>query len=192
MDLTRQNIFLALATCESAVILASAGKLPSHVGKRVLENLVKTGYDASRVRITKLGVLGWVLICAGCMLRIACHKAMGKYFTWELAVKKDHRLVTDGPYVYVRHPAYTAVVLGMVGFSMSGFGAGSWFRECGWLGSTIGGRMIAVWWAYMMIDIPIRLVRRAQKEDKVLRETFGQEWEAWARRTPYVLVPFVY
>jgi protein-S-isoprenylcysteine O-methyltransferase Ste14 len=28
-------------------------------------------------------------------------------------------------------------------------------------------------------------------EDEMLHEQFGQEWEDWARRVPYQVVPFV-
>jgi protein-S-isoprenylcysteine O-methyltransferase Ste14 len=33
---------------------------------------------------------------------------------------------------------------------------------------------------------------RISVEDAMLRARFGQEWEDWARRVPYKLVPYIW
>lgn len=47
-------------------------------------------------------------------------------------------------------------------------------------------------WAGYSFFIAGMLVMRVPKEDEVLREKFGAEWEVYARRTPYRLIPYIY
>lgn len=179
------------AASESAVILAVAGKLPSEYAKKVLAYLVRSGYDPSRVRITTIGFIGWAMFCAGSMIRVACHRALGPQFTWELTVKKDHRLITHGPYAVVRHPAYTAIFLAVFGLVIGYVGSGTLARECGWL-KTGGGRLLAGSWLGGMLFVPSVLVRRMKQEDEALKKQFGEEWKVYAQQTPYALLPYVY
>ena len=51
--------------------------------------------------------------------------------------------------------------------------------------------MQAVWALYSVILV-VSLWVRMDKEDKVLREHFGEEWDAYAARTRYRVVPFLY
>ena len=36
---------------------------------------------------------------------------MGRMFTFEMSIRRDHKLVTSGPYGVVRHPGYTGILL---------------------------------------------------------------------------------
>lgn len=40
---------------------------------------------------------------------------MGSMFTFEMSIRKNHELVTSGPYAIVRHPGYTSVMLVVIG-----------------------------------------------------------------------------
>ena len=44
------------------------------------------------------------------VLRLLCYYTLGKFFTYTLMVKKDHKLVETGPYKYLVHPSYTGQV----------------------------------------------------------------------------------
>lgn len=57
-----------------------------------------------------------------------------------------------------------------------------------WIGRIAGGvYMLQV--IASMVAIPLA---RIPMEDAMLRKQFGQEWEEWARRVPYALIPGVY
>lgn len=43
---------------------------------------------------------------------------MGHLFTFEMSIREDHRLVTDGPYAWIRHPGYTSVLCTFMGLGI--------------------------------------------------------------------------
>jgi len=178
-----------VAFCESTVVLATT--FPSSLSSEALSFLVRDGYSASAVQFTQAWVLGSALIGLGGYLRFACYRELGRFFTWELSVKKDHNLVTSGPYSIVRHPAYTAMLIASLGTFLRVAGPGSWLREAGWLDTFAGKIIVGLWFAYS-VYLPSKLMARVNREDKVLRNQFPEEWDAYAKKTPYRLIPFVY
>lgn len=130
-------------------------------------------------------------MCGGALFRLASYRELGRFFTWELSVKKDHHLVTTGPYSIVRHPAYLGNIFISTGALITFLGPGSWYNEGGWL-STTGGKALAVVWVVYNAWVAIGLSSRVGKEDEVLRDQFPEEWARWAVKTPYRLIPFVY
>lgn len=135
--------------------------------------------------------------------RLACYHSLGRLFTFELTIHKEHTLVTSGLYSIVRHPAYTGSILQSIAVLFCLFGTGSWMRECGWLGEggvlglfgrrkgSVIGRVafsfLLARWTY----VGYMMVRRTKTEDKVLRRQFGAQWDLWATRVPYRLIPGV-
>jgi len=59
--------------------------------------------------------LGTLLAFSGGLLRWLCYRALGRHFTFQLTIKKNHTLVKEGPYSVVRHPGYTAFLLTFLG-----------------------------------------------------------------------------
>ncbi|KAI9447525.1 hypothetical protein H4582DRAFT_7552 [Lactarius indigo] len=136
-------------------------------------------------------VLGCLSTAASGALRLACYKTLGSLFTFELTLRADHRLVTSGPYAFVRHPSYSGVVLGVVGTLLVHFGPGSWWARAGWMG-TFAGQMYAVCWVGMEAYVLSSILCRTPTEDALLRKQFGAEWDAWAARVQYRVIPFVF
>lgn len=135
--------------------------------------------------------LGVALMVAGTCLRVACYATLGRHFTLELSLQPAHQLVTAGPYACVRHPSYTGALVLYAGVLLSQTGPASFWAQAG-MWEAAGGRAVgALYWLLIVFANAVMLTRMA-KEDAVLRETFGREWDAWARRTPYRLVPYVY
>ncbi|KJA27837.1 hypothetical protein HYPSUDRAFT_34996 [Hypholoma sublateritium FD-334 SS-4] len=137
-------------------------------------------------------VLGGTLLAAvGGLMRATCYRALGPSFTFELAIRAGHRLVTHGPYARVRHPGYGALLLAVAGTAAWHASAGSWARECGVLRSTVG-RAAAGTYVVLTTAILGGLISRMALEDAALRRVFGAEWEVYAERVPYKLVPWIY
>lgn len=65
--------------------------------------------------MTKWLVVGTFLATIGGYIRWACYNALGHLFTFEMSIRGDHRLITGGPYAWVRHPGYTGVLSTFMG-----------------------------------------------------------------------------
>ena len=131
------------------------------------------------------------LLTSSAFLRLACYHALGRAFTYELALQENHRLVTTGPYAYVRHPSYSAALVHFPMAMLSQLGPGSWWYESGcW--STLVGQLIGTFWVVFSVCFVVFVVQRAYKEDMILRMEFGHAWDEWRHRTVYMFIPGVY
>jgi protein-S-isoprenylcysteine O-methyltransferase Ste14 len=88
--------------------------------------------------------------------------SLGKNLTDTVVTRREHTLVTHGPYRWVRHPFYVVVFLW--GLSLS-------LLTANWLLALLG--IVAV----------TMLVTRTRVEEAKLSERFGDEYRAYARRT---------
>jgi len=64
-------------------------------------------------------VAGIALIAAGLALRIWSIATLGRFFQYQIQVQSGHRVVTGGPYRYVRHPSYTGIALVLAGIALA-------------------------------------------------------------------------
>jgi len=94
-------------------------------------------------------------------LSIASIRTLGKQWTYVARVIEGHRLITEGPYNWVRNPIYLAM-----------FGS---------LVST--GLVFSKWWAFFpaIVIFLIGTQIRISREEKLLSATFGQEWSDYTR-----------
>ena len=60
-------------------------------------------------------VVGLLLMVMGLMLAIWARQILGGNWSANVQIKHGHELITDGPYFYVRHPIYTALILMFLG-----------------------------------------------------------------------------
>jgi protein-S-isoprenylcysteine O-methyltransferase Ste14 len=65
-----------------------------------------------------LQVLGFLVAIAGGVLFFTARRALGRHMTPAIQVREDQPLVQEGPYRYVRHPLYTAIVTSTGGLSL--------------------------------------------------------------------------
>ena len=182
--MTQSFIFFEVAT-----ILATY--LPPSYATFILSALAWRPTDSALgVRFTSTFLIGTFLCLVGGIMRIFRYRALGRHFTFELSIRKNHKLVTDGPYSIVRHPSYTALIMVTIGTLLCLTSAGSWLAESGIMGTLIG-RLLVVAWAAEVAWIPVVMIMRVGTEDEILRREFKDEWLAWSQRTPYKLIPGV-
>lgn len=115
-----------------------------------------------------LGVLVFVL---GLALRWYAIVYLGRFFTVDVAIAEDHRVVDSGPYRVVRHPSYTGALLAFLGF---GICLGNWLSL-----------------ALVILPIALAFMRRIHVEEAALNAALGERYAAYAGRTKR-LVPWVY
>ena len=187
-----QYVLCGAAIAEVVVLLAH--RLPQPYSDRILTSLLLPAARAHAVaslQITPASGAGLLLGIVGGIIRVWCHRTLGKFFTWQMAVQDDHELITRGPYAFVRHPSYTGWILMIAGNFLLLASPKCYFAESGLRDSVVGRVVGLASFAYCMFST-VNLLGRVAKEDTVLRKEFGEKWEAWARQTPYRLVPFVY
>jgi protein-S-isoprenylcysteine O-methyltransferase Ste14 len=68
-------------------------------------------------------VAGLVVIWVGLAVRLWAVLTLGRSFSTFVQVDAGQRVITHGPYRWVRHPSYTGLLLIALGF---GLGAGNW------------------------------------------------------------------
>ncbi|KAI0337127.1 hypothetical protein BDW22DRAFT_1364465 [Trametopsis cervina] len=184
-----KGIHWLYAVAESAVIIAN--RFPSEEGTHVLSTLLRRPSAATDVEFTPAWIAGCALLVTGAAIRLACQRELGRWFTWEMSVKKDQELITTGPYSVVRHPSYTGMIFITAGAILCQFGPGSWMRAAGWT-ELSGVKVGLLFWFGYTLTIPGMMIFRTVTEDRVLRESFPVQWDSYAKRTPYRLIPYVF
>lgn len=163
--------------------IAYASDIPSL--RQLLPNAAASTYQLSFVSLPF--VIGVACTLSGALLRVWSYRALGPHFTFQLTLLKDHKLVTTGPYAYVRHPSYTALIMTVSGILVCESSSGSWYVETRAFDSLLG-RGIALL-AGCCIAIVLSVASRAPKEDRLLHEKFGKEWKEWEQRVPCRFIP---
>ena len=141
-----------------AVIVGSitAGHLAglSNVGPRLLPALPWRWFGAG-------------LFAAGTAVRWWAVVHLGRFFSVDVAIVRDHQVVDTGPYRVVRHPSYTGLLL-----------------QCAGLGIVLGTAL-----SLFVIIVPTFLVlfHRIRVEERALLANFGKDYAAYTRRTKRLL-----
>jgi protein-S-isoprenylcysteine O-methyltransferase len=114
---------------------------------------------------------GYCLFILGVAIRGYSIIYLGRFFTVNVAIVENHRLIDKGPYRFIRHPTYTGALLAGLGICLSSGNAG----------------------VALVIFVPILLVVlwRIRIEEGVLLEAFGDQYRNYMLRTRR-LIPLVY
>jgi len=187
-----KGLFWMAALADATIILAL--QVPSlSISRVAMSALVLEGSAGiSHLAVTPLSIFGSLLIIFGALLRYQCYQTLGKLFTFELSIRNDHKLVTTGPYAVVRHPSYTGAIMALTGAIFSKTTHGSWLRECGAWDSVVGKVLVWSWMIAAVSTVCGVVFRRIPGEDAAMKKQFGKEWDAWARRVRYRLIPGIY
>jgi len=178
------------ALAEIVVILANYAPL-SPISRSILSNLIFASGNAERIHTSPLFFVGCLSITLGGWIRYRCYKALGSLFTFQMSIRKNHTLVTSGPYSVVRHPGYTSIIMVFFGLIPIHGTEGSWLRESGVLENLFFKRFTAAYVGLYSI-VTLGVLQRMLKEDKNLHQRYGKEWEDWARRVPCRLIPWLF
>lgn len=102
-------------------------------------------------------------------IQVWSFKSLGDNYSQDIIIKKDHQLITNGPYRYIRHPQYFSQLL-----------------------INIGGAAATVSYvlgALTLIEIPIYIMR-ALLEDKLLAKHFADQFSAYKKKSSF-MIPFI-
>lgn len=133
---------------------------------------------AQDVQSAGIGVGRWPIFVAGLVIVLLCVAlrqwsvlTLGTFFTVQVQVRSDQTVVDTGPYRWVRHPSYTAIVMSFVGIGVA--------LE-NWLSLVV------------LIVVPsVGLVIRIRVEEKALLEALGEPYREFSA-TRARLIPKVW
>jgi protein-S-isoprenylcysteine O-methyltransferase Ste14 len=111
--------------------------------------------------------IGLSITLMGLLFTVWARRWLGTDWSAVVTVKAGHRLVTDGPYRFVRHPIYAGLLLAMAGTTM----ARGDLRAL----LALALALVAFW-------------RKLRIEEAWMRQQFGAAYEAYARRVA-ALIP---
>lgn len=186
------------ALTEFVVTFSASGMCPVAFTRHITRLLVHSPEPQQAVaRVSSLSpgfCIGVCLVLAGSLIRVHCYRVLGRFFTFELSIREKHRLITTGPYAIIRHPSYTGVIVYLIGIVICFLHRDSWLVACsGWLPHDEHLSNQVLWGLRVCLPLSSFLMRfRINDEDAMLKKNFGKEWEDWASRVPYKVIPWVY
>ncbi len=65
-----------------------------------------------------LHAIGFTLFVLAIIFRLVAIRQLGQFYSHRVRVQSEHRIISQGPYRFVRHPAYTGMILSHLGFSL--------------------------------------------------------------------------
>ncbi len=132
-------------------------------------------HTRARFPLTIFGVTGLILLVIGGILRLVSRRTLKKagftlFNSGRLQVVEGHQLITEGAYIYIRHPLYLGEIVRNLGFALL-------------LNSLLGLIIMVVGNTFLLLRIRI--------EEAMLIGEFGQEYIEYRKRTKQ-LIPYIF
>jgi protein-S-isoprenylcysteine O-methyltransferase Ste14 len=149
----RENLTLRLFICIGTVMLA--GSLVEYF---LLRKTVSWPFFG----------LGWAVALFSFYLRRQAIAALGRFWSLHVEIRESHQLVREGPFRWVRHPAYSSMILEILSAAL----------------------LLRSWWTALLVYAAFlpTLNARIRIEEKALIEKFGEGYLEFKRTTP-ALIP---
>ena len=123
-------------------------------------------YKAENQTIRIIGLVFYLIFS---WVQIWATKVLGDNYSQDIAIKKNHQLITDGPFKVVRHPQYLSQFL----------------MDIGGTAATLSFIVAPL----ALIQIPF-LFLRASLEDKLLEKHFGENFKIYKKKSGMIF-PFI-
>ncbi len=132
-------------------------------------SLFQIGTLAYKIENQTIRIIGLAFYLIFSWIQIWSTKVLGDNFSQDIAIKKDHHLITSGPFKIVRHPQYLSQFLMDIGAATA--------------------TLSFVLAPLALIQIPF-LFMRASLEDNLLEKHFGENFRSYKKKTG-MIIPFI-
>jgi len=120
---------------------------------------------------TLIHYFGFFLVLVGITLAITARKQLDSNWThaYDYQIKREHTLVTDGIYQYIRHPIYSGIIFTSLGVQLIVQSYLFFFA------------LLALPWCYYW----------GKREEKILSTHFGMEYKNYMKKTK-MFIPYIF
>jgi protein-S-isoprenylcysteine O-methyltransferase Ste14 len=113
---------------------------------------------------------GIILMLLGIAIRQWAIAVLGRFFSLNVQVVEDHRVVDKGPYRLIRHPAYTGLLITFIGISLAV--------------QSLGALLV------LLAVFTVSFGYRIRVEEKTLLSELGENYASYMKRTKR-LIPYL-
>ena len=135
----------------------------------LIVSLFQIGTLEYRTENQTFRIIGLLFYLIFSWVQIWAFKVLGDNFSQDIAIKKDHQLVTNGPFKIIRHPQYLSQILVDIGGAVA--------------------TLSFILTPLALIQIPF-LFMRASFEDKLLEKHFGDHFRSYKKKSGQIF-PFI-
>jgi len=114
-------------------------------------------------------IIGLVFYLIFSWVQVWSTKVLGDNYSQDIAIKKEHKLITKCPFKFIRHPQYLSQIL----------------MDIGGAAATLSFILLPL----AIIQITF-LIMRASLEDKLLEKHFGDDFRSFKKKTGQIF-PFI-
>jgi protein-S-isoprenylcysteine O-methyltransferase Ste14 len=129
----------------------------------------KHGFMAISSGVT-IRIFGLVLILFGYFMMSWAVFVLGKQFSVNVTIQKDHELILKPPYNLVRHPRYLGIIVFLTGISF------------------VYNSLMSI--VLVLLTVMV-LIWRITDEEKIMEDEFQDKWRNYVKHTKRLL-PYIY
>lgn len=118
----------------------------------------------------QLRLIGLVVYIIFSWLQVLSYKTLGKNYAQDVVIMKEHNLITNGVYKFIRHPQYLSQII-------SDLGAG------------LALLSYLIFPITLLFELPL-FIARAILEEKLLQKHFGEKFLAYKKHSGFIF-PFI-
>jgi len=115
-------------------------------------------------------ITGLIICGVGISYAMWARVYLGKNWSGRVTIKENHELITRGPYAVTRHPIYSGILIGLIGYAF------------------IEGLLKA----YLAVGIiMLGMLIKIYREERFLKEAFGEKYQSYSFKVKR-LIPFIF
>ncbi len=151
-------------------------KLPPNISALILILIILGIFDLGNLSIKNdekyqmFRIAGLIVFITFSWLQVSAFKSLGNYYTQDIVILKEHKLINSGLYKFIRHPQYLCQILSDIGAGIALFNY----------------LIVPI---VVLVELPL-FVLRARYEDKLLEKYFKEEFINYKKQSGF-FIPFI-
>jgi len=151
-------------------------KLPPNISALILILIILGIFDIGNLSIKNdekyqmIRISGLIVFIIFSWLQVSAFKSLGNYYTQDIVILKEHKLIKSGLYKFIRHPQYLCQIFSDLGAGIALFNY----------------LIVPI---VVLVELPL-FVLRARYEEKLLEKYFKDEFINYKKHSGF-FIPFI-